>query len=308
MRSAGGRKLTLQSPRLTAEQFEMLLEPFLDRDLLYARQTDYRMTCSIFAPLQDALDRSGLDRSDVDYCLLVGGSSLIPQVAAAAAGFFPSARVLTHGDADSVQTAVARGAAYHALVHQGGARPGETVLVLGAAGGVGLAAVEIAKAKGARVIAAASSEAKLAICRERGADAVINYTSEDLRGAIKTHTDGKGPDIIYDPVGGKLAEPAFRSIAWRGRYLVVGFADGEIPALPLNLPLLKGASLVGVFWGEFARREPHHQAAMMQDLFAMLLSQKIRPLISRSYKLADTAQALHAMAARQVTGKIVITP
>ncbi len=203
---------------------------------------------------------------------------------------------------------LAFGTSHHAVVDRGAIKQGDTILVLGAAGGVGLAAVEIAKAKGARVIAAASSEAKLAICRERGADAVINYAREDLRGAIKAHTEGKGPDIIYDPVGGKFAEPAFRSIAWRGRYLVVGFADGEIPALPLNLPLLKGASLVGVFWGEFARREPQHQAEMMQDLFAMLLAKKINPLISRQFALAETTQALQAMAAREVTGKIVIVP
>ena len=203
---------------------------------------------------------------------------------------------------------LAFGTSHHAVVDRGALKPGETVLVLGAAGGVGLAAVEIAKAKGAKVIAAASSNEKLEICRERGAEATINYTTEDLRGAIKTHTDGKGPDIIFDPVGGRFAEPAFRSIAWRGRYLVIGFADGDIPALPLNLPLLKGASLVGVFWGDFARREPKNQATMMQDLFTMLAEQKIRPLISKTYALDDTRQALEDMAARKVTGKIVVTP
>lgn len=203
---------------------------------------------------------------------------------------------------------LAFGTSHHAVVDRGEVKPGETVLVLGAAGGVGLAAVEIAKAKGARVIAAASSEEKLTICRERGADATINYTTEDLRAAIKQHTDGKGPDIIFDPVGGTLAEPAFRSIAWRGRYLVIGFAEGTIPSLPLNLPLLKGASLVGVFWGEFARREPKHQVAMMQDLFAMLARGEIRPLVSKTYALDETTQALQDMAARRVTGKIVILP
>lgn len=203
---------------------------------------------------------------------------------------------------------LAFGTSHHAVVDRGALREGETVLVLGAAGGVGLAAVEIAKAKGAKVIAAASSDAKLVICRERGADATINYSNEDLRAAVKQHTDGKGPDVIFDPVGGKFAEPAFRSIAWRGRYLVIGFADGEIPALPLNLPLLKGASLVGVFWGEFARREPKHQIAMMQDLFAMLEAGQIRPLISKTYRLEEAAAALEDMAARKVTGKIVIQP
>lgn len=203
---------------------------------------------------------------------------------------------------------LAFGTSHHALIDRGALKSGETVLILGAAGGVGLAAVEIAKARGATVIAAASSDAKLAICRERGADATINYTTEDVREAIKTHTEGRGPDIIFDPVGGRYAEPAFRSIAWRGRYLVIGFADGEIPRLPLNLPLLKGASLVGVFWGEFARREPKNQIAMMQDLFEMLATEAIRPLISKTYKLDQVPQALEDMAARQVTGKIVIVP
>lgn len=203
---------------------------------------------------------------------------------------------------------LAFGTAHHALIDRGELKSGDTVLILGAAGGVGLAAVEIARARGAKVIAAASTDAKLAICRERGADATINYTTEDLREAIRTHTEGRGPDIVFDPVGGRYAEPAFRSIAWRGRYLVIGFADGDIPRLPLNLPLLKGASLVGVFWGEFARREPKNQIAMMQDLFEMLAAETIRPLISKTYPLDQAPQALADMAARKVTGKIVITP
>ncbi|MEE3500448.1 NADPH:quinone oxidoreductase family protein [Acidiphilium acidophilum] len=203
---------------------------------------------------------------------------------------------------------LAFGTAHHALIDRGDLKSGDTVLILGAAGGVGLAAVEIARARGAKVIAAASTDAKLAICRERGADATINYTTEDLREAIRTHTEGRGPDIVFDPVGGRYAEPAFRSIAWRGRYLVIGFADGDIPRLPLNLPLLKGASLVGVFWGEFARREPKNQIAMMQDLFEMLAAETIRPLISKTYPLDQAPQALADMAARKVTGKIVITP
>ncbi|MEH6246689.1 zinc-binding dehydrogenase, partial [Salmonella enterica subsp. enterica serovar Mbandaka] len=149
------------------------------------------------------------------------------------------------------------------LLDRGQLQAGETVLVLGAAGGVGTAAIQIAKAKGARVIAAASTDEKCDVCLKLGADAVINYSVEDLRDAAKSLTDGRGPDVISDPVGGALAEPAFRSIAWRGRYLVVGFASGPIPSLPLNLPLLKGASVVGVFWGEFAKREPQANASMM---------------------------------------------
>jgi NADPH2:quinone reductase len=200
------------------------------------------------------------------------------------------------------------GTSHHAVVDRAQLKAGETMLVLGAAGGVGLAAIEIGKALGARVIAAASSDEKLAICKEHGADATINYSTQDLREAIKSTTDGKGPDVIYDPVGGIYAEPAFRSIAWRGRYLVVGFANGEIPKLPLNLALLKGASVVGVFWGEFARREPKANQAAMQELMGWMAEGKIRPHISGRYALADTARALNDMAARKVTGKVVIQP
>lgn len=200
------------------------------------------------------------------------------------------------------------GTSHHAVVDRAQLTAGETMLVLGAAGGVGLAAIEIGKALGARVIAAASSDEKLAVCRDHGADATINYSSQDLRKAIKDVTSGKGPDVIYDPVGGIYAEPAFRSIAWRGRYLVVGFANGDIPRLPLNLPLLKGASLVGVFWGEFAKREPKANAAAMRELMGWLAEGKIRPHISARYPLAETAQALNDMAARKVTGKVVILP
>jgi NADPH2:quinone reductase len=200
------------------------------------------------------------------------------------------------------------GTSHHAIVDRAQLKAGETMLVLGAAGGVGLAAIEIGKALGARVIAAASSEEKLAVCRAHGADITINYSTEDLRGAIKAALDGKGPDVVYDPVGGIYTEPAFRSIAWRGRYLVVGFANGEIPSLPLNLMLLKGASLVGVFWGEFAKREPKANQAAMQQLMGWLADGTIKPRISGRYPLADAAQALNAMAARQVTGKVVIQP
>jgi NADPH2:quinone reductase len=200
------------------------------------------------------------------------------------------------------------GTSHHAVVDRAALKQGETMLVLGAAGGVGLAAIEIGKALGARVIAAASSDEKLAVCREHGADATINYSNEDLREAIKAATGGKGPDVIYDPVGGIYAEPAFRSIGWRGRYLVVGFANGEIPKLPLNLTLLKGASLMGVFWGEFAKREPKANMAAMRQLMGWLAEGKIKPRISARYALADTPAALNDMAARKVTGKVVILP
>ncbi|MES2260501.1 MAG: NADPH:quinone oxidoreductase family protein [Pseudomonadota bacterium] len=200
------------------------------------------------------------------------------------------------------------GTSHHAVVDRAALKAGETMLVLGAAGGVGLAAIEIGKALGARVIAAASTDEKLEVCKAHGADAVINYSKEDLREAIKAATGGKGPDVIYDPVGGIYAEPAFRSIGWRGRYLVVGFANGEIPKLPLNLTLLKGASLMGVFWGEFAKREPKANLAGMQQLLGWMAEGKIKPHISGRYALADTPQALNDMAARKVTGKVVILP
>jgi NADPH2:quinone reductase len=173
---------------------------------------------------------------------------------------------------------------------------------------VGLAAIEIGKALGARVIAAASSDEKLAVCRAHGADATINYSKEDLREAIKAASGGAGPDVIYDPVGGAYSEPALRSIAWRGRHLVVGFAAGDIPKLPWNLMLLKGASVVGVFWGDFARREPQANLAAMRQMLAWMAEGKLRPLVSARYALADTAQALKDMAARKVTGKVVIVP
>jgi NADPH2:quinone reductase len=200
------------------------------------------------------------------------------------------------------------GTSHHAVVDRGALQPGETMLVLGAAGGVGLAAIEIGKALGARVIAAASSMEKLAVCRAHGADVLINYELEDLREALKAATGGRGPDVIYDPVGGKYSEPALRSIAWRGRHLVVGFAAGEIPKLPWNLMLLKGASVVGVFWGDLVRREPAANMAAMRQMLGWMAEGKLKPLVSAKYALADTAQALNDMAERKVTGKVVINP
>jgi len=200
------------------------------------------------------------------------------------------------------------GTSYHAVADRGALQAGETMLVLGAAGGVGLAAIEIGKALGARVIAAASSDDKLAVCRAHGADELINYARDDLREAIKAATAGRGPDVIYDPVGGAYSEPALRSIAWRGRHLVVGFAAGEIPRLPWNLMLLKGASVVGVFWGDFTRKEPAAHQAAMRRLMDWMAEGKLRPLVSQRYPLERTAQALNDMAGRKVVGKVVITP
>ena len=199
---------------------------------------------------------------------------------------------------------------YHALLDRAQLKAGESVLVLGAAGGVGTAAIQIAKAMGARVIAAASTDEKCALCKSIGADATINYTKESLpnqfREAIKAATGGKGPDVIYDPVGGDFAEPAFRSIAWRGRYLVVGFAAGPIPALPLNLALLKGASIVGVFWGDFARREREANAAMMKELALWYAQGKIKPVIDRTMPMAELKAAYAYMGSRGVKGKLVM--
>jgi NADPH:quinone reductase len=195
---------------------------------------------------------------------------------------------------------------YHALVDRAQLKAGETVLVLGAAGGVGTSAIQIAKAMGAKVIAAASTQEKCDLCKKIGADATINYSTENLREAIKALTDGKGPDVIYDPVGGDFAEPAFRSIAWRGRYLVVGFASGPIPALPFNLALLKGASIVGVFWGDFAKKEPKGNAAMMGELAQWYGQGKIKPVIDRTMPMADLKAAYAHMGSRGVMGKLVM--
>lgn len=195
---------------------------------------------------------------------------------------------------------------HHALADRAQLKAGETVLVLGAAGGVGTSAIQIAKALGARVIAAASSDEKCALCRSIGADDTLNYTAQDLREAVKALTGGKGPDVVYDPVGGELAEPAFRSIAWRGRYLVVGFAGGAIPALPLNLTLLKGASIVGVFWGGFAKREPQAHAAALAELARWYAEGKIKPVIDRTMPMAELKAAYARMGSRGVMGKLVM--
>ncbi len=199
------------------------------------------------------------------------------------------------------------GTTHHALLDRAQLKAGETLLVLGAAGGVGTAAIQIGKVAGARVIAAASSDEKCEFCRSIGADATINYSSGNIRDELKKLTDGKGPDVVYDPVGGDLAEPVFRSIAWRGRYLVVGFAQGGIPALPLNLALLKGASLVGVFWGDFARREPKANAQALGELARWYAEGKIKPVIDQRLPMHELPAAYARMGSRKVHGKLVMT-
>jgi len=195
----------------------------------------------------------------------------------------------------------------HALTDRGALKAGETLLVLGAAGGVGIAAIEIGKALGARVIACASTSDKLAVCRAHGADETIDYAAEDLRERIKALTNGNGPDVVYDPVGGPYTELALRSIAWRGRLLVVGFAAGEIPKIPLNLTLLKGCAVVGVFWGEFTRREPERFAESMARLGRWYTEGRLKPHISETFPLERAADALTRMANREVKGKVVLS-
>ncbi len=208
---------------------------------------------------------------------------------------------------DAAAFVLTYGTTHHALLDRAALKAGETVLILGAAGGVGTAAIQIAKAVGAKVIAAASSDAKCEFCMHLGADATINYSASNLREQIKSLTAGKGPDVVYDPVGGDLAEPVFRSIAWRGRYLVVGFAQGAIPSLPINLALLKGASLVGVFWGEFARREPKANAKSLMELAQWYAQGKIKPAIDRKLPMKELPQAFALMSSRTLRGKLVLT-
>ena len=258
-------------------------------------------------------------------------AGVVKEVGSGVSGWKPGDRVIaftTYGAfAEEVKTEAARllplpagmdfvtGAAFlltyatsdHALRDRGALKAGESLLVLGAAGGVGLAAIEIGKALGARVIAAASSEAKLAVCREHGADATINYATEDLRKRIQALTEGRGVDVVYDPVGGAYSEVAFRSLAWRGRLLVVGFAAGEIPKLPLNLALLKGAAAVGVFWGDFARREPQIFAESVSQLTRWYAEGRLRPHVSQTLPLAKAAEALKLLASREAKGKLVLT-
>jgi NADPH2:quinone reductase len=207
---------------------------------------------------------------------------------------------------DGAAFAFTYGTSHHALIDRAQLKAGETVLVLGAAGGVGTAALQIAKAAGATVIAAASTDEKCALCRQLGADATLNYSTQDVRETLKALTAGKGPDVVYDPVGGALAEPVFRSIAWRGRYLVVGFAGGGIPALPWNLALLKGASVVGVFWGDFVKREPQESAKALMQLAQWYAQGKIKPVIDQQLPMSEIRAAYARMASRQVQGKLLL--
>jgi len=234
------------------------------------------------------------------------------QGAFAEACAMPAAKLVPMPPSMSFETAAAfmltYGTSHHALRHLAATKPGETLLVLGAAGGVGLAAVEIGKILGLKVIACASSAEKLEACRAHGADGLINYASEDLRIRIKELTADKGVDVVYDAVGGPYAEPAIRALAWRGRYLVIGFAAGDIPKVPLNLLLLQERSAIGVFWGAWTQKGPESVADAFKELAGWFEAGKLKPHVSKAYALADTPKALEAMMRREVVGKVVVTP
>lgn len=235
---------------------------------------------------------------------LTGWGSCAEQVAVPAYNILPMPEAMDFSTAAAFS--MTYGTAIHALKQRGTLQAGETLLVLGASGGVGLAAVEIGKAMGARVIAAASSAEKLEVARQAGADELINYQTEDVRERLKTLTKGQGVDVVIDPVGGDLFETVFRSIALNGRMLVIGFASGAIPSLPANLPLLKGAAVIGVFWGSFAQRQPQDNVENFQQLFAWYAQGKLKPLVSQTFALEDTAQAINTLSARKAVGKLVI--
>jgi len=201
---------------------------------------------------------------------------------------------------------VTYGTSYHAIKDRGELKPGETMAVLGASGGVGQAAVELGKIMGAKVIACASSDDKLEFCRDCGADETLNYSNEDLKDGLKKLTGGKGVDVIYDPVGGDFSEAAFRAIAWEGRFLVIGFASGPIPKIPLNLPLLKGADLRGVFWGTFTMRDPQGNRQNIDDLLGWLADGTLKPHVDSVFPLEEATTALEKIAARDVKGKVLL--
>ncbi|WP_263143899.1 NADPH:quinone oxidoreductase family protein [Pseudomonas sp. RIT-PI-AD] len=235
---------------------------------------------------------------------LTGWGSFAEQVAVPGYNVLP---MPTDMDFDTAAAfSMTYGTSMHALKQRADLKAGETLLVLGASGGVGLAAVEIGKALGARVIAAASSAEKLAVAKAAGADELIDYSTDSLKDEVKRLTGGQGADVIYDPVGGDLFDQAIRSIAWNGRLLVVGFASGRIPELPVNLALLKGAAVVGVFWGSFAQRQPQDNLANFQQLFAWYSEGKLKPLVSQTFALERSGEALNALSQRKAVGKVVV--
>ena len=241
---------------------------------------------------------------------VMGSSMLTGGMAERAVCHAGSVHVLPDGAgfAEAAGLLYAYGTSHHALRDRADLQPGETLLVLGGAGAVGLSAVELGRAMGARVIAAASSDDKLDLCRKHGADEVINYETEDLKTRVRELTDGLGADVVYDPVGGKYAEPALRSTAWEGRYLVIGFAAGDIPRIPLNLTLLRGCSIVGVFWGAFVGRQPEDHRRNVAELMQWWREGRFTPYVSATYPLERAAEALRDVDGRRVIGKVVVTP
>lgn len=235
---------------------------------------------------------------------LPGWGGFAEEVVADAAATFPTPPGMDYVTAASMMYTY--GTSYHALKNRAQLQSGETLLVLGAAGGVGLAAVQLGVLLGANVIAAASSDEKLAVCRELGATATINYSTEDLKERIRELTEGRGADVIYDPVGDRYTEPALRAIAWKGRYLVVGFAGGEIPKIPLNLALLKGCQIVGVFWGAFTKNEPYESQQNFQELITWVAEGKLKQYVYKTYPLAKAPNALRDIMERRVIGKAVV--
>jgi NADPH:quinone reductase len=241
-----------------------------------------------------------------DKVISAGGSgAFCEKIAVHELGAFPMPDGLDFEQAAGV--CITYFTSYYALKQRADLQPGETLLVLGAAGGVGTSAIELGKQMGAKVIAAASTDEKLELCKKLGADEVINYSKENLKDAIKALTGGKGVDVVYDPVGGDYAEPAIRGMAWNGRYLVIGFASGPIPKIPLNLTLLKGCSVVGVFWGRFAGEEPEVNLANIEALWDLFSSGKISPVVTDSFPIEQYEEAFNCMMERRARGKVIIT-
>lgn len=243
-------------------------------------------------------------KGDAVMCFMRWGA-YAQEVVVSANRVFPMAKGMDYATAAAFP--MVYGTAYHALQQRAQLARDETLLVLGAAGGVGLAAVELGKVMGARVIAAASSEDKLALCREHGADEGIDYSQGSLKEQVRALTDGKGADVIFDPVGGDAFDQCLSAINWKGRLLVVGFASGTIPKAAANRILLKGCAVVGVFWGAFMEREPQLARENFLALFELFQAGRIRPYVSQTFALRDAAQALHAITSRRATGKIVLT-
>lgn len=241
-----------------------------------------------------------------DVIFTGGVGSFAERVAANENMVFPMPKGLSYEQAAGVS--IAYFTSYHALKQRAQIKEGETLLVLGAAGGVGTTAVELGKLMGAKVIAAASSDEKLELCRQLGADEVINYSETSVKDAIKELTGGKGVDVVYDPVGGDFSEQALRGMAWNGRYLVIGFASGPIPKIPLNLTLLKGCSVMGVFWGRFTFEEPQENVNNIHELWALFESGKIAPVVNDCLPLEDYEKAFDLMTSRRARGKVILTP